>query len=247
MNTRERVIEALERAKGEYVSGEVLAGSCGISRNAIWKAVAGLRKNGYAITSVRNRGYMLEQETDILSKAGICLYLNKGTGEAKTAYRILVYDELDSTNNEAKRNLIFGDRSILHKTVIAAKRQTAGRGHGGSRFSSPDGGIYLSIILEPEKLKEPGIPVSEKASSAVQSVLEELFGTVLEKKKDSSLYAGGEKVCGILTEGISDLETGKYSNYIVGIGIYAEKLQNGKTASPRKNEIAAGILKKLDF
>ena len=244
MNTRERVLEALEKARGDYVSGETLAGSCGISRNAIWKAVAGLRKNGYPIKSVPNRGYMLEQETDILSKAGIRLYLNEGT---ETAYRLLVYDELDSTNNEAKRNLVFGDRSILHKTVIAARRQTAGRGHGDSRFSSPDGGIYLSIILEPDKLKEPGAPVSERASSAVQSVLEELFGTVLEKKKYSSLYADGEKVCGILTEGISDLETGKYSNYIVGIGIYTEKLQSQRKDSPGKNEIAAKILKKLDF
>ena len=49
MTTKEKIIEALEEAKGEYVSGEKLAEDFELSRNAIWKAVNELKKAGYAV------------------------------------------------------------------------------------------------------------------------------------------------------------------------------------------------------
>ena len=45
MSTKDMVIEALEREKGCYVSGEALAQACGVSRNAVWKAVTDLKAN----------------------------------------------------------------------------------------------------------------------------------------------------------------------------------------------------------
>lgn len=239
MTTKEKVIAALEKEKGSFVSGEALAAACGVSRNAIWKSITELRESGYPIQSVTKRGHMLEETSDIISKAGICMFLTK-----KQADRLLVYEELDSTNKEAKR-LLLSDGPVPHGTVIVAKRQTAGTGHGGKRFSSPDGGIYLSVILEPGKIKDTGTPITELIATAVMKVLEGFFGVKLDRKADSSLYLGQDKICGILTEGISDLETGEYSSYIVGIGIRLGKLHSRKNMHTKKNEIIASLIHEL--
>ncbi len=245
MNTKEKVIAALEKEKGEFVSGESLARSCNVSRSAIWKSISELKESGYSIRSVNNRGYMLEENSDIISKAGICMCL--GSSGEKAQDRIHVYDELDSTNTEAKRSLLFTEKKFLHGTAIVAKRQTAGRGHSGSRFASPEGGIYLSILLDAEAIKDSSAPITELVSAAVSRVLGNLFQLEITKEKDSSLYVGKDKICGILTEGLVDMETGVYSNYIVGIGIRLKKLLSLKGPHPQKNEIIASLIKEMDF
>ncbi len=248
MNTKEKVLAALERSKGSYVSGEILAKDCNVSRNAIWKSIAELKKNGYAIRSVNNRGYMLEESSDIISKAGICTCLEKSCGipSSDAADRIHVYESLDSTNNEAKRGLFFSGRHMIHGTYIIAMQQTAGRGHGGSLFSSPEGGIYMSLILEPDKMKDKAHPVTETAAAVVSGVIEALFSVNAEKKEANSLYVKGEKVGGILTEGICDLETGRFSNYIVGIGIRAGRLQEMLGSTVQRNMIIAALIAALE-
>ena len=39
LSTKEKVLSALEKNKGNYVSGETLAGDCMVSRNAVWKSI----------------------------------------------------------------------------------------------------------------------------------------------------------------------------------------------------------------
>ncbi len=257
MSTKETVIKVLESSKGTYISGEALAKQCGVSRNAVWKSITELKKSGYEIESVTNRGYMLREDNDIISKAGICLYLdklkaddamNKDTeGESIETLpvpdRIHVYEELDSTNAEAKRTVLFDNGHMLHGTVIVARHQTAGRGHGGSSFSSPDGGIYLSIILEPDKIKRTSEKITEIISEAVSTVIMGLFDMEVQKKDDSSLYVKDKKICGILTEGISDLETGIFSNYIAGIGIRTDKIR--EILTDRAGKINAEEMRKI--
>lgn len=244
MTTKEKIIEALEEAKGEYVSGEKLAEDFELSRNAIWKAVNELKKAGYPIESVKNKGYMLAESSDILSKAGIVLCL-KEMVRPKTSdelsEKLYVYESLDSTNTQAKRELFFGGMELIHKTMIVAKTQSSGRGHRGSRFDSPDGGIYFSMILDPAKLRACD-SVSLAVADMVTDVLKNLYAVRITRKKDSSLYLGTEKICGILTEAISDLETGVYSGFIVGIGIRADLLhtQSGRKAS--KNLVLASLI-----
>jgi len=244
MNTKDGIICALEGAKGEYVSGETLAENLGVSRNAVWKAVCDLKDAGYPIESVRNRGYMLSGSSDIISKAGIslCLCTKAGDSAAQEMLdKLCVYESLDSTNTQAKRELIVGDFGISHKTVIVAKTQSLGRGHGGSDFASPDGGIYLSIILDPNKLRITN-PITETVAGIVIRVLEELYCVKVSKKKDNSLYVGRDKICGILTEGVSDIETGVYSSFIVGIGIRADELLSVSEGTPSKNQVIASLI-----
>ncbi len=247
MNTREKIIQVLEENKGRYVSGERLAESFGLSRNAIWKSINELKTAGYPIESVRNKGYMLSKTADIISKAGIVQYLRDKVNDGLTddmTDKLYVYEDLDSTNTQALREIVFDRNEVLHKTVIVAKRQSMGRGHQGTGFDSPAGGIYLSIILDPKKLISTD-PITKKVSEMTIDTVEGLYKVKIDKKKDSSLYVGKEKICGILTEAVSDLETGTYSCFIVGIGIRSDMLRRISARRPSKNLVIATLLAKF--
>ena len=77
MSTKNRILELLERQRGESISGEHLAGLLNISRNAVWKAVKELQKDGYNIVAVTNKGYCLSDENDKVSITGIRPFLSE--------------------------------------------------------------------------------------------------------------------------------------------------------------------------
>lgn len=127
---------------------------------------------------------------------------------------IIVFDEVDSTNNIAKQMAAQG---IEDKTLIVANRQTAGRGRLGRSFLSPGGGIYLSIILRPEFSPEQILKLTTGASVAVRRVISEYCDNA-KIKWVNDIYISQKKVCGILAESATDKE-GSLSYVIVGIGI----------------------------
>ena len=244
MSTKSSVLSNLEMHKGEYISGAELAEKCQVSRNAIWKAVNELREEGYSIESVNNKGYSLNVDSDIISEEGIKLYLASSLKKKKNAsVEISIYKDIDSTNSQAKRNLISEDGIFSHGSVIIARRQSAGRGHDGSTFNSPDGGIYMSIILEPDKVKVGSSDVTRFIVEEVRNALQSSMDISLTIKNKSRLYQGRKKICGILTEGIVDMETDKYSNYIVGIGILFDEIVTRKNVN--KNMIISEIIKDI--
>ena len=67
MTVKSRLLEILEKQKGETLSGEKLAEELHCTRAAIWKAVKSLREEGYKIEAGQNKGYMLAKANDRLS------------------------------------------------------------------------------------------------------------------------------------------------------------------------------------
>ena len=137
MNTSEKVLFLLESNKDIYTSGEEMARQCGVSRNAVWKAIRDLREKGYVIEAVSNKGYKLSADTDIISVEGI----KAGLPEDLRKVDIIVYDSLDSTSDRAKELAMKG---ADHGTVVVAVTQTGGRGRKDHSFFSPEGGLYMS-------------------------------------------------------------------------------------------------------
>lgn len=214
MNTKTRVLEILEKNRGKSISGEHLAGILSVSRNAVWKAIGELRKSGYQIHAAPNRGYLLSAENDIISRSGIGLYL---TDENLTK-QIFCHDVLESTNNTAKEMAMRGAR---HGTVVIAERQSGGRGRFERSFFSPPGcGVYLSVILRPERLwqAEPTI-ITAYAAIAVCEAIKDLTGKDAQIKWVNDIFWNGKKVCGILSEAVTDFESGQVGWIVVGIGI----------------------------
>ena len=216
--TKDYILEKLELNKGRYITGMELANELGISRNAIWKVISDLKSEGYQISSVNNKGYCLSEDSDIISIAGI---RNALGGEYKRiADNIAIYDELESTNRTAKLELVTG---MIDKKIIIARKQTSGRGHNNSHFKSPEGGIYISIILQPEDLiqgRKGNIISTNKIGETVLAVIKDITNknAVLDKKLNR-ITIGKKQVCGILTEYFADMETSTINGYVIGIGI----------------------------
>lgn len=118
-------------------------------------------------------------------------------------------EETDSTNRVAKE---LARQGAPHGTAVLAKKQTAGRGRLGRNFFSPEGGLYLSVILRPQCPVEDRALITPMAAVAVHRVLMEDLGIVTRIKWVNDLYIGEKKLGGILCEGCGDA-------VIVGIGL----------------------------
>ena len=131
--------------------------------------------------------------------------------------KIIEYEELDSTNNEAKRLLREGDASSLYGTVITARRQTSGRGRMDKGFFSPDGNsIYATFILPPPE-RPAEQQITALASVAVCETIEKMTSYNPRIKWVNDVLVDGKKICGILAESIQD-STGQGA-VVLGIGI----------------------------
>lgn len=248
MSVKSNAAAFLEQNRGRTVSGQELADSLGVTRAAVCKAVKALRDEGYKISSAPNRGYILEQQSDVLSEEGIRLLL---ADEHKTL-PIKVHKCIDSTNNEAKRAAMMG---APHGTVIAADSQSDGRGRHGHSFYSPAGtGLYLSIILRPEKPLSDCINTTIAAANALADTIEELTDCKPEIKWVNDILINGRKVCGILTEAISDIESGMAEAVIVGVGlnvtteVFPPEIAHtagSLKCSATRNSLAAGIVSRI--
>ncbi len=126
---------------------------------------------------------------------------------------LLYFDSLDSTNTYLKDLARSG---AAHGTAVIAGRQTAGRGRMGRSFESPEGGLYLSILLRPACPAEQLSHLTCGVAVAVCDAIEALAGLRPKVKWTNDLVWDGKKLAGILTELVTQ---GADTAAIVGIGI----------------------------
>lgn len=256
MSTKNRILELLEQNRGDSISGEHLAGILGISRNAVWKAVKELQKDGYNIYAATNKGYCLSGENDIVSVPGIKPFLSEKT--KPYADKIHIYKSLESTNKTAKEMAVAGAK---HGTVIISDCQTMGRGRYSRKFFSPSKGLYMSIVLRPEVLHfENPTYVTAFAAVSVCEAIESISKKAPQIKWVNDIFIDGKKVCGILTEAVTDFESGALDWIVLGIGInvytrtedFPDELQATATSiypdeeiSGVRNKLSAQIINKI--
>lgn len=213
MSIKEQVLQMLEVQRGTYLSGEQLAERLSVSRNAVWKAIRDLRGAGHQIHAVTNKGYCIPADDDTLSLQGILPYLSP----AVPADAVQVFPTLHSTNQKAKELALAG---APHGTAVIAAEQTAGRGRYAREFVSPEGGLYMSVILHPDRLQFAHITaVTAFAAVAVCEAIETVTGKTPQIKWVNDLFLQGRKICGILTEAVTDFESGSLGWIVLGIGI----------------------------
>ncbi len=204
-------ILAFLRQRGEYVSGQELCEHFGVSRTAVWKAIGQLKKEGYHIEAVQNRGYLLSAEQEFFGQHELESRMNT----MWAGHRVKFYDTLASTNLQAKLD---AENGAEEGTLIVADMQTAGRGRKGRFWSSPAGtNVYFTLILKPDFAVGLASMVTLVMGMAVAEGIRESCGVAAEIKWPNDIVAGGKKVCGILAEMSVERE---YIHYIViGVGV----------------------------
>lgn len=208
----QKQIIALLSSRSGYVSGQEMSQALGVTRGAVWKEITALREQGWPITSSTRLGYRLEGPPPVLSAS----YLESQLVDTISSGRIHVFDRVDSTNTQLKAMAAQG---APHGTVVAALEQTAGRGTRGRTFSSPPGGLYLSLLLRPQVEISQLFSLTGWVAVAVRQAIEDACGAPACIKWLNDIYLHDRKLCGILTE-LSLLGESSEPDYVVvGVGI----------------------------
>ena len=146
-------------------------------------------------------------------------------------YDIMWSEELDSTNEEARRRI----SDLDNLSVLSVERQTAGRGQRGNSWkSAPGENLTFSIILKfrkgdassdesscdsavlPQLKAVDQFVLSEISSLALVRLLEN-HGIRASVKWPNDIYIGSCKVCGMLIE--NSIHGSSVSSSIIGIGL----------------------------
>lgn len=195
----DRFVKLLE----DWRSGEEVAKLFGISRNAVWKRIQRLKEMGFEVEAKKGKGYRIRKSPEF-SVISILEALKNAKAE-RVVRRVYYYTETDSTNERAK---------ILEAgSLILAERQLAGKGRLGREWVSEKGGLYFSIVLEPNLSIED---VPKLTLTAGVAVAEALANFRARLKWPNDILIDGKKVCGILSEISGEVERPKI---IIGIGI----------------------------
>ncbi len=246
-----QVLAALENSKGSPVSGQDLANQLGTSRAAIWKAIDSLRKQGCLIEASSKIGYQLATDTNYLSKEGILPYLTDLAPINEDNF--IFFQTIDSTNKEASR-LISDDKlpeapifpftfesSGLY-AVIVANHQEKGKGRLGRSFYSPkDTGLYISLIIKPQFKLESVTLLTTMVSVVLTEALEKVSGASPKIKWVNDLYLDEKKVCGILSEGVTNFETGQIEHIVLGMGFNCFTKEFSEEAGPNAGSLSSEV------
>lgn len=142
-------------------------------------------------------------------------------------YKIHHFKSLTSTQDKARD---FAKKGLSDIAVVA-DNQTKGRGRFGRKWHSDNGGLWISILLKPNNMKNLQYLTFAAAIAVFKSIIE-LTGIKTSIKWPNDLLYKGKKLCGILTEGVF----GKESYVIVGIGLnvnqntFPDKIKNTATS-----------------
>ncbi len=112
--------------------------------------------------------------------------------------KIFQFETLDSTSSHASRLIEGGEKPPF---AVISLRQTEGRGRSGKTWSSPEGGLYLTVVFDSRELahtKQGQWPLL--AATAVAMWLRQEFSFRATIKWPNDILYAGQKLAGILCE-----------------------------------------------
>lgn len=206
------ILRALMDAGDAYVSGTELAETLRMSRVAVWQHMEKLREQGFTFETARARGYRLGSTPAQPNAALIAATLPRNR---ETSFSLEVLDEVDSTNDEAARQLAAGHRAPLG---VIAGRQLKGRGRLGRKWlSEPNGNLYLSLGFRPPLAPARMATFTLWVGVSVTKLISTFCRTEAKVKWPNDLHLDGRKVGGILTEARIDAD--QIRDLVVGLGL----------------------------
>lgn len=232
-------------ADGRFHSGEELGAQLGVSRSAVWKQLQQLQlETGVSLQRVRGKGYRLARPLSLLCADAL--------GSRLPQLRVLVEDQVDSTNAMAMRKLC----ELEPPYVVLAEAQTAGRGRRGRQWRSPYGeNLYFTQVVRIDRSATQLQALSLVVGLVVQRCLRQFGVRNAGLKWPNDLLVAGKKIAGILLELNGD--PADICHVVIGIGINANMLDGEGIDQPwtsmlretglvvDRNELAAVLTERL--
>ena len=198
---------------GGVHSGEMIGRRLGISRAAVWSRIERLKRCGVEVHGVPGRGYRLTGGYEFLDADRIT---NAIPGSTRDLIQpLLVSSIVDSTN---QRLLEANSREDIHRRILLAEYQTAGRGRRGDRWYAPPGsGICLSLGWRFDAPPSSISALSLVVGIALARAAERQGARRIKLKWPNDLLFDNRKIAGILIEMRS--EFGGPCVVVIGVGL----------------------------
>jgi len=232
--------ELLARRSG-YVSGSALAAKLGMSRVGVWQHMRRLRAQGFRFDAVRRRGYRLARQPAGLNLPLVLAHLRPRLRRPD----VLCLADVDSTNDEAERQLAAGRRVPF---AVLARRQTLGRGRFGRIWHSADNGnLYASFAfrprLEPGRMQTFTLWMGANLCELVANFCRVPPGIVWP----NDLYFGDRKFGGMLTEARVDADQIRDLVFGLGLNVNCPSGALPPEIADRATTLAARVGRPLDL
>lgn len=229
-----KILKVLRGTK-DYISGQELCEQLGVSRTAVWKYMKQLKEEGYEIQAVQNKGYRLVEVPDVLGESEIKSRMNTRWAGREVYF----YEEIDSTNTQAKR---LAEEGAVSGTLVVSDCQTKGKGRRGRVWESPKGtALYMTLMIRPQIRPERASMLTLVIGLSVVQAIRNVLKVEVGIKWPNDVVLNKKKLVGILTEMNAQMD---YIEYLVlGVGINA----NTKEFPPEIQDKATSLQIELGY
>ncbi|WP_168711807.1 biotin--[acetyl-CoA-carboxylase] ligase [Candidatus Nitrosotalea sp. TS] len=209
-DTLDKIVRLLKSHQSEFLSGEELSRSLGLSRAAVWKNIKKLQFLGYKITSRQKSGYRLVAKTNLM----LPWEISDGLQTETIGRKIYYFNTIDSTQNFA---LKLASKPHENGSIVISEQQTHGRGRRNRKWFSPRGGIWLSVLLKPNFEISQASLFPMLTSLALAIAIEKVLKLRPKLKWPNDLTLNNKKVAGILVD--ASIESNQIDYLVIGVGI----------------------------
>jgi len=218
-----------------WVSGTALAGKLGVSRVAVWQHMEKMRAAGFTFEAQRARGYRIATRPTALYAPLIETQLRV----RPKGFSLVVLDEVDSTNDEAARELSTGRTTPF---VVMARRQTRGRGRFGRAWhSAATNNLYASFGFRPQVEPERMQTFTLWMGLNLCELLTKFAAVSPGLKWPNDILFDGRKAGGILTEARVDAD--RIRDLVFGLGLNVNSPATGWPADLASRAVSLAEVK----
>jgi len=212
------LLGALLSTRGHLVSRQVLARTAKLPLKDLEQRLAPYIQAGYPIEFHPQGSISLREPPDIWCAeeiVGRCPVREKLKNSSVPAWDPVLLAETSSTNDVARKQARKGARGGF---LVAASRQTKGRGRLGRSWESPpDRGLYVSILLRPDLPMTEAGKLTILSSVATVDAVETVAGLRPQIKWPNDLIIGKRKLAGLLIE--TEPKGKRLAFAVIGIGL----------------------------
>jgi BirA family transcriptional regulator, biotin operon repressor / biotin---[acetyl-CoA-carboxylase] ligase len=229
------LLGALFSTRGRMVSRQELAKASHLPLKDLEPRLAPYLEAGYPIQFHPQGGISLQEPPDIWCAEEILGRCPVGQNAAVPAWDPLLLTETSSTNDVVRDQAQKGARAGF---LVAATRQTAGRGRLGRSWESPQGGgLYVSLLLRPDLAVTEAGKLTILSSVAVVDAVETVAGLRPQIKWPNDLILKRRKLAGVLIE--TERKGNRLVFAVIGIGLNVR--QEAEDFSPEVRDQATSL------
>ena len=229
------MLGALLSTCGHLVSRRELARLANIPPKDLEHRLAPYIQAGYPIEFHPQGSVGLREPPDIWCAEEIVGRCPPRDNSSAPAWDPILLVETSSTNDVAREQARKGARNGF---LVAASRQTAGRGRLGRTWESPpDRGLYVSIVLRPDLAMTEAGKLTALSSVATVDAVEAVAGLRPQIKWPNDVMLGGRKLAGLLIE--TEPKGSRLKFAVIGIGLNVR--QKAADFSPEVRKTATSL------